>query len=167
MLGSFSRATWSSSSNQSTQPKEPTLSCNHSWRLRSMRHEWESTNPIPGCWLPHLRRCASAQRSRWQSPPPRSLTCVTPVTALQRHSGTLNSSCVEAPRTRCGVLPHVGVKGPGFLRNALTAQSQFLVTAQGRCTPGCSFSFLTSRPDCVRSRRDSLSAVSRRKELSS
>ena len=36
MLGSFSRATRSFSSNQSTQPKEPTLSCNHSSQLFAM-----------------------------------------------------------------------------------------------------------------------------------
>ncbi len=44
MLGSFSRATRSSSSNQSTQPKEPRLSCNHPSRLyrdeRVLRGRW-------------------------------------------------------------------------------------------------------------------------------
>jgi hypothetical protein len=59
MLGSFSRATWSSSSNQSTQPKEPTLSCNHPTRVLCAlggkartrgapgfaSETWERTNP--------------------------------------------------------------------------------------------------------------------------
>ena len=61
MLGSFSRATRSFSSNQSTQPKEPTLPCNHPilpetlWTFGSIAQVrvTETLNAWwPALWLP-------------------------------------------------------------------------------------------------------------------